>query len=103
MQDYSGTIIAFDSINGKVLWKVHTGGGPTMGLTFNRGLIFSAIGYNSTVVAINATDGLINWQSPTLGNSKTGYHITTQPIVWKDYVIVGSAAHGDDTNGVLLV
>jgi alcohol dehydrogenase (cytochrome c) len=103
VQDYSGTIIAFDSINGKVLWKVHTGGGPTMGLTFNRGLIFSAIGYNSTVVAINATDGLINWQSPTLGNSKTGYHITTQPIVWKDYVIVGSAAHGDDTNGVLLV
>jgi alcohol dehydrogenase (cytochrome c) len=103
VQDYSGTIIAFDTTNGKVLWKVHAGGGPTMGLTFNRGLVFSAIGYNSTVVAINATNGMIVWQSPALGNSKIGYHITTQPIVWKDYVIVGSAAHGDDTNGVLLV
>jgi glucose dehydrogenase len=103
VQDYSGTIIAFDTTNGKVLWKVHAGGGPTMGLTFNRGLVFSAIGYNSTVVAINATNGMIVWQSPALGNSKIGYHVTTQPIVWKDYVIVGSAAHGDDTNGVLLV
>jgi alcohol dehydrogenase (cytochrome c) len=103
VQDYSGTIIAFETTNGKVLWKVHAGGGPTMGLTFNRGLVFSATGYNSTVVAINATNGMIVWQSPALGNSKIGYHVTTQPIVWKDYVIVGSAAHGDDTNGVLLV
>ena len=103
VQDYSGTIIAFDTTNGKVLWKVHAGGGPTMGLTFNRGLVFSATGYNSTVVAINATNGMIVWQSPALGNSKIGYHVTTHPIVWKDYVIVGSAAHGDDTNGVLLV
>jgi alcohol dehydrogenase (cytochrome c) len=71
--------------------------------SFNNGLVFAATGYNSTVVAINATDGKIVWQSPALGNPKIGYHITTQPIIWKDYVIVGSAAHGDDTNGVLLV
>src|SRR5918911_3870632 len=103
VQDYSGTIIAFDTTKGKVLWKVHAGSGPTMGLTFNRGAVFSATGYNCTVVAINATDGRIIWQSQVLGDSKKGYHITTQPIVWRDYVIVGSAAHGDDTNGVLLV
>ena len=103
VQDYSGTIIAFDTTSGKVLWKVHAGSGPTMGLTFNEGVIFAATGYNSTVVAINSTDGKIVWQSPALGNPKIGYHITSQPIVWKDYVIVGSAAHGDDTNGVLLV
>ena len=103
VQDYSGTIIAFDTTSGKVLWKVHAGSGPTMGLTFNEGVIFAATGYNSTVVAINSTDGKIVWQSPALGNPKIGYHITSQPVVWKDYVIVGSAAHGDDTNGVLLV
>lgn len=103
VQDYSGTIIAFDTTKGNVLWKVHAGTGPTMGLTFNRGAVFSATGYNPTVVAINATDGRIIWQSPVLGDSKKGYHITTQPIIWDDYVIVGSAAHGDDTNGVLLV
>src|ERR687888_67527 len=103
VQDYSSTIIAFDTSKGKVLWKVHSGSGPTMGLTFNRGLVFAATGYNSTVVAINATDGRVIWQSPALGNPKIGYHITSQPIVWKDYVIVGSAAHGDDSNGVFLV
>ena len=101
VQDYSGTVIAFDTTKGKILWKVHAGSGPTMGLTFNEGIVFAATGYNSTVVAINATDGKIVWQSPALGNPKRGYSITSQPIVWKDYVIVGSAAHGDDTNGVL--
>jgi alcohol dehydrogenase (cytochrome c) len=101
VQDYSGTVIAFDTTKGKILWKVHAGSGPTMGLTFNEGIVFASTGYNSTVVAINATDGKIVWQSPALGNPKRGYSITSQPIVWKDYVIVGSAAHGDDTNGVL--
>ena len=100
MQDYSGTIIAFDTSKGKVLWKVHAGSGPTMGLTFNEGLVFAATGYNATVVAINATDSKIVWQSPALGNPKVGYDITSQPLIWKGYVIVGSAANGDDTNGV---
>ena len=103
VQDYSCTIIAFDTGTGKILWKVHAGSGPTMGLTFSNGLLFSATGYNSTVVAIDATNGKVIWQSPVLGNSKIGYHITTQPLVWRDYVVVGSAAHGDETNGVLLV
>ena len=47
--------------------------------------------YNATVVAINATDGKIIWQSQCLGDSKAGYNIPAFPIVWKDYVIVGSA------------
>ena len=35
-----------------------------------------------------------------LGNPKIGYNIPTVPIVWKYYVIVGSAAGGDIGNGV---
>ncbi|HZA07060.1 MAG TPA: PQQ-binding-like beta-propeller repeat protein, partial [Nitrososphaeraceae archaeon] len=101
VQDYSGTIIAFDTATGKVLWKVHAGNGPTMGLTFGDGLIFASTGYNCTVVAINATDGKIVWQSISLGNPKAGSDITSQPLVWKDYVIVGLSGHGDESNGVL--
>jgi alcohol dehydrogenase (cytochrome c) len=52
------------------------------------------------VVAINATDGKTIWESETLGNPKTGYNIPSFPIVWKDYVIVGSAGGGDVPNGV---
>jgi outer membrane protein assembly factor BamB len=61
------------------------------GLTYDHGILFSGTGYNATTVAINATNGAIIWQSPVLGPFKEGYNINTPPIVWKDYVIVGSA------------
>jgi alcohol dehydrogenase (cytochrome c) len=103
VQDYAGTVIAFDVDTGEVLWKIKAGNGPTMGLTFNNDTIYAATAYNATVVAINATDGEIVWQSPVLGNPKIGYNIPSPPIVWKDYVIVGSAGGGDVPNGVGLV
>ena len=103
VQDYAGNIIAFENENGKVLWKVHVGTGPTMGLTFNSGIVFASTGSNATVVAVNATDSKIIWQSPLLGNPKIGYNIPTVPIVWKDFVVVGSAAGGDVANGIGLV
>jgi len=100
VQDYGGTVIAFDTGTGKVLWKVKAGTGPTMGLTFDNGIVYAATAFNDTVVAINTTDGKIIWQSQTLGNPKTGYNIPTYPVVWRDYVIVGSAGGGDIPNGV---
>jgi len=100
IQDYGGTVMAFDTGTGKVLWKVKAGTGPTMGLTFDNGLVYAATAFNDTVVAINSTDGKIIWQSQTLGNPKTGYNIPTYPVVWRDYVIVGSAGGGDVPNGV---
>jgi glucose dehydrogenase len=100
VQDYAGTVIAFDSGSGEILWKVRSGTGPTMGLTFSKGVVFAATGYNATVVAINATDGKILWQSLKLGHPESGYNIPSVPIVWKDYVVAGSAAGGDVPNGV---
>jgi glucose dehydrogenase len=100
VQDYAGTIIAFDANTGEVVWKLKAGNGPTMGLTFNNNTIYAATGFNATVIAINAIDGKIIWQSQPLGDSKLGYNIPTFPILWKDYVIVGSAGHSDPSNGV---
>ena len=57
-------------------------------------MLFSGTGYNSTVIAVNARNGGIIW-SPVLGPSKAGYGVATPPIVWKDYVVVGSAGGGD--------
>lgn len=103
VQDYTGTVIAFDSGSGDILWKVRAGTGPTMGLTFSKGVVFAATGYNATVVAINATDGKILWQSLKLGHPESGYNIPSAPIVWKDYVVAGSAAGGDEPDGVGLI
>ena len=92
VQDNGGNIIRFDANTGLILWKIHPGTGGNMhGLTYNHGILFSGTGYNATTIAINATNGAIIWQSPVLGPFKEGYNINTPPIVWKDYVIVGSA------------
>ncbi|HEY7571651.1 MAG TPA: PQQ-binding-like beta-propeller repeat protein [Nitrososphaeraceae archaeon] len=103
VQDYTGTVIAFDTHSGKIIWKLLAGSGPTMGLTFNNGLIFVSTAFNANVLAINATSGNVVWKSPVLGDSKAGYNIPTFPIVWKDYVIVGSAGHDDSSSGVVTI
>ncbi len=92
VQDNGGYIVAFDANTGHTLWKIHQGIGKNFhGLTYDHGVLFSGTGYNSTVIAVNATDGGIIWQSPVLGPSKAGYGVATPPIIWKDYVVVGSA------------
>lgn len=96
VQDYAGTVIAFDAGSGKVLWKVRAGNDPTMGLSYNNGTVFAATAYNASVVAINATNSKIIWQSQALGNAKAGYTIRSPPIVWREYVLVGSAGGGGE-------
>ena len=103
VQDYDGTIIAFDTDDGHILWRNHVGTGPTMGLTYDHDELFASTAYNATAVAIDATNGDIIWQSKVLGNPEVGYNVPSAPIVWKDYVVVGSAAGGDNPAGVGLV
>ena len=91
VQDYAGNILAFDTRTGHVIWKVHAGNGPTTGLAFEGGVLFASTASNATILAINSTDGKTLWQSHALGNPKAGYRIDAAPIVWKDYIIAGSA------------
>ena len=65
-----------------------------MGLAFDSGTIFASTASNATVLAINSTDGNILWESELLGDPKVGYSIDAPPIVWRDYIIVGSGGSG---------
>ena len=94
VQDYAGNVFAFDTKDGQVLWNVRVGYGPTMGLSYDKGLIFACTASKGTVVAINATDGAMVWESEVLGNTGVGYSIDSFPIVWKNYVIAGSGGSG---------
>jgi alcohol dehydrogenase (cytochrome c) len=94
VQDYAGNILAFDTRTGDVIWKVSVGGGPTMGLAYDSGVIYASTASNASIAAINVTDGKIVWKSKTLGDPKVGYSIDAPPIVWKDYVIAGSGGSG---------
>jgi alcohol dehydrogenase (cytochrome c) len=94
VQDYAGNVFAFNIRDGHVLWNVRVGYGPTMGLSYDNGLIFSSTASKGTVVAINSTNGNKEWESETLGNTSMGYSIDSFPIVWKSYVIAGSGGSG---------
>ena len=94
VQDYAGNILAFDIRTGHIIWKVSTGGGPTMGLVYDSRIIYASTASNASIVAVNAADGRIIWESQMLGDPKVGYSIDAPPIIWKDYVIAGSGGSG---------
>jgi glucose dehydrogenase/plastocyanin len=106
VQDNAMDVIAFDVNSGLNLWKFDSGNLNTQtqqlprgvfshGLTYDNGVIFAPQGANGTAVALNATDGKLIWQSSVIGNPELGYRLPTPPILWKDYVVVGSAL-GDE-------
>jgi alcohol dehydrogenase (cytochrome c) len=86
--------LAFDIRTGHIIWKVSTGGGPTMGLVYDSRIIYASTASNASIVAVNAADGKIIWESQMLGDPKVGYSIDAPPIIWKDYVIAGSGGSG---------
>lgn len=91
-QDNGGNIIAFNATTGENQWRVDTGRGGLMhGLTYDDGVIFAGTGGNATVVALNATNGEKFWETAPLGPKNLGYGVGVPPLVWNDYVIVGSA------------
>ena len=94
VQDYGGYILAINCSNGKIFWKSKVGNGPTMGLAFDRGLIFASTATNATIVAIDAASGKIRWISDQLGDPNVGYSIDSHPMIWKDYIVVGSGGSG---------
>jgi alcohol dehydrogenase (cytochrome c) len=99
VQDYDGNILAFDIGTGHIIWKIRAGNGPTMGLTFDHAVLFASTASNSTILAINAIDGKIIWESQVLGDPKLGYKIDSFPIVWNDYVIAGSGGGSEKIKG----
>jgi len=94
VQDYAGNIIAFDTRTGHMLWNVDAGGGPTMGLAYDSGIIFASTATNATIIAVDSSDGKKLWESELLGDPKVGYSIDASPLVWGDYVIAGSGGSG---------
>lgn len=105
-QDNAMRVIAFDVNSGLNLWKFDPGvadkqtqtiprGVFSHGIAYDKHIIFAPTGANGTVVALNATDGKLLWQSAAVGNPSKGYRLPSPPIIWGDYVIVGSAL-GDE-------
>ena len=105
-QNNAMQIIAFNVTSGLNLWKFDPAvadvqkqtiprGVFSHGITYSDGIIFAPTGANGTIVALNATDGKLIWQTAAIGSPAQGYRLSAIPIVWKNYVIAGSAL-GDE-------
>lgn len=91
-EDNKANVIAFDIKTGLNLWTINIGEGGTIhGMTYDHGILFAPNGHSSSIVAINASTGKVMWKSPKLAPEGIGYHVVNPPIVWKNFVIAGSA------------
>ena len=101
LQDNAMRVMAFDVNTGLNIWKYDPNQGSqtqasrgvsfSHGMTYDNGVIFAPTGGNATIVAINATDGKLIWQSVPVGDPRTGYGTPAPPTVWKDIVIEGQS------------
>jgi len=93
-QDNGGRIIAIDLNKGLNLWKLELGGNGQNqhGITYDNGILFAGTGKNATLVAVNATDGKLIWQSIPVGDPNRNYRTQGPPTVWKDIVLIGQAS-----------
>jgi outer membrane protein assembly factor BamB len=82
-------ILAIDLNTGLNLWKTEIGGNGQNqhGITYDNGVIFTGTDKNSTVIAVNATDGKVIWQSVPVGDPNKNCVTQGPPTVWKDVVI----------------
>ena len=110
--DNAMRVFAIDANNGTNLWMFDPGvasqqsqqlprGTFAHGITYDNGVIFAPTGANATVVALNATDGKLLWQSAAIGDPTMGYREPAPPIVWKNIVIAGSALGDEPPFGAL--
>ena len=110
--DNAMRVFAIDANNGSNIWMFDPGvasqqsqqlprGTFAHGITYDNGVIFAPTGANATVVALNATDGKLLWQSAAIGDPNLGYREPAPPIVWKNIVIAGSALGDEPPFGAL--
>ena len=93
VQNNKYQVIAFNMDTGLNKWKYDpkTGHSPAHGIAYDNGAIYAPTGPNGTVVALNADNGTKIWESPALQPLGGSFVLTSPPLVWKDYLILGSA------------
>ena len=85
-------VYAINLFTGKLIWKFDPKvikSQRSHGILYQSGIIYAPTGQNGTVVALNATNGHLLWQSPLI-DYQNYYYNPSPPIIWKNYIIVGS-------------
>ncbi|MFB3764575.1 MAG: PQQ-binding-like beta-propeller repeat protein [Methanotrichaceae archaeon] len=93
-------VIAFDLNTGLTKWK-YTPYIPTIvklprsasshGMAYENGVIYAPTGSAGGIVALDATSGKLIWNSGPIRPLGGAFRISAPPLIWKNYVIAGSA------------
>ena len=78
---YNGNLVALDMMSGRELWKREYS--SYRNLSIDQGMLYLT-GAKGTIVAVDATSGVEKWSNSVLYNRRL-----TQPVVYKDTVVVG--------------
>jgi len=101
-------VIAFDMDTGLTKWKYSPNftslsvgrGGFSHGMSCENGIIYAPTGTAGTVVALNATNGTVIWESPPVQPIGGAFQMVAPPLIWKNLVIAGSAGGDEPPFGI---
>lgn len=91
VQNNAMQIFAIDTATGITKWKYDPHVKTTTashGIAINNRIIYAPTGMNGTLIALNAINGSLIWQSPLI-DTQTDYYNPSPPILWNNYIIVG--------------
>lgn len=101
IQNNALQVIAFDIDTGLTKWKYdpHISTAPTKiprfgvshGMNYENGVVYAPTGPNGTILAIDAEKGTKIWESPTIQPIGEAFSISAPPLIWRDFIVVGSA------------
>lgn len=93
-------VFAFDLDTGLTKWT-YTPTIPTIvklprstsshGIAYENGVVYAPTGAGGTIVALDANTGKVIWESAPLRPLGGAFRISAPPLIWKNYVIAGSA------------
>jgi len=96
-QDNHGRVVAISIYSGGVKWRYipEMPGNTTLdmsahGMGYYDGTLYAPTGPRGTVVALNATNGAVIWETERLSNS-SAFSIGAIPVIWEDFIIIGAA------------
>lgn len=69
--------------------KIRRNGQNQHDITYDNGLIFAGTGKKATLLALNATDGKVIWQTILAGDPNKNYITQGPPTVWKNIALIG--------------
>ena len=86
--------LAIDLTPGLNLWKleIRRNGQNQHDITYDNGVIFAGMGKKATLLALNATDGKVIWQTIPAGDPNKNYITQGPPTVWKNIALIGLAS-----------